>query len=607
MTTKVSEALPHWDFSNVYPGLESQEFQKASDELKTTLDDLDSYIAAHHISLSPDKMPDTSNTVKLAEIIGGFVDRMNAVFLLQNSLGTYLQSFVTTDSYNTTAAKRLSELEMVGVRVQQQNVKFDGWIRHIADVLPQILEHNGIAKEHAFILEETAEQSKYLMSEAEESLAAELGLSGDNAWAKLQGVISSQLSVSFELNGEAESMPITALQNLRYNPDADVRRRAYEAEMAAWDSVRQPLAAAMNGVKGSAVTLNKRRGRIDGLHSSLVSARIDRETLDAMLGAMRDSLPMFRRYFKAKAKRLGHEALPWWDLFASVGKSDRLFTWSETREFIITQFGTFSDRLADFAQHAFDSNWLDAEPRDGKRGGAFCMSLNSVKESRILCNFDGSLDQVFTVAHELGHAFHNHCLSEKTPLQRITPMTLAETASIFCETIVTDAILAETSDPEEELAILETDLIGSSQVIVDILSRFIFEKEVFERREQAELSADDFCDIMLSAQESTYGDGIDKQHLNKYMWTWKPHYYRPGLAFYNYPYAFGLLFGAGLYALYHKQGDSFISEYETLLGSTGEATPVDLAARFGIDIREQEFWASSLKLIGKRVDRYVEL
>ena len=600
------DPLPHWDLSNVYPGLESKGFLQAIDDLKARLGDLDSYLVERHIARGSPQTAQVSEA-QLADMIGGYLDRMNAALRLYRTLRAYVYSYVATDSYNTTAKRLLSELEMLSVHLRQQAVRFQGWIGSIADVLPQVLAHEGSARQHAFYLQETAEQSQYLMSEVEETLAAELSLSGANAWEKLQGVVCSQLTVPFERDGRVEKLPMAALQNLRSDPDGQVRRRAYEAELAVWETVREPLAAALNGVKGAVVTLNKRRGRADALHPSLDQARIDRETLEAMLGAMQDSFPLFRRYLKAKATRLGKESLPWWDLFAPGGKAERRFTFQEARDLIVEQFRTFADRLADFARRAFDNNWIDAQPRDGKEGGAFCMSLPCVEESRVLCNFDGSLDQVVTIAHELGHAYHNECRIGKMALQRITPMTLAETASIFCEAIVTDAALAQASSPEEELAILETYLIGATQIIVDITCRYLFEKEVFERREKVELSADDFCEVMLRCQEATYGHGLDNRHLHKYMWAWKPHYYDADLSFYNYPYAFGLLFGTGLYAVYRHRGPSFVPQYDALLGSTGEGRVAELAARFGIDIRKPDFWQGSLKVIEARIQRYLEL
>jgi pepF/M3 family oligoendopeptidase len=447
------------------------------------------------------------------------------------------------------------------------------------------------------------------MSEAEEALAGELGLSGASAWTKLQETITSQLTVDFELGGQVRKMPMPALINLHSHPDEAVRRRAHEAEMRAWETVREPLVACMNGIKGVNNTLNRRRGRTDALHPAIDRARIDRPTLEAMLAAMQDSLPVFRKYFKAKARRIGKDRLAWWDLFAPVGKAEKLYDWQEARDFVVTHFGQFSSDLAAFAGRAFDHNWIDAEQREGKRGGAFCMSVPGVKESRVLCNFDGSLDQVSTIAHELGHAFHNECAfrAGKTECQRRNPMTLAETASILCETIVMQALLLGTTDPQEELAILDAMLINDSQVIVDIYSRYLFEKEVFERRQKSDLSADDLCEIMERAQRAAYGDGLDEQHLHKYMWTWKPHYYSVDLPFYNFPYAFGLLFGLGLYAISQQRGAAFVADYVDLLASTGEAPAAELAARFGIDIRSRGFWDDSLALVAGRVERFCNL
>lgn len=593
--------IPRWDLSNVFPSIESPEFQAATENVKRQIEELEQFLGGR-VSQANVSTP----TTKLGALLGEAVNRFNALQETGYTLYSYLQSFVTTNSRDTVAMKKMSEFQQVMVRVQMLGTQFQAWVGKLTPVLDAAIESNETARAHAFNLKEIAEQSKYLMSEAEEGLAAEMSLSGASAWSKLQGTVTSQLTVDFELDGKTQKLPMPALINLRSHPDSETRRRAYEAENKAWDSVRETLAACMNGVKGEVNTLNKRRGRQDALHSAIDAARIDRPTLEAMLGAMRDSFPMFRRYFAAKAKRLGKEKLAWWDLFAPLGKTETKYTWDEARAFILENFGKFSPELADFARQAFDHRWIDAEQREGKRGGAFCMGVPAVKESRILSNFDGSLDQVSTLAHELGHGFHNYCAFQagKTMMQQDTPMTLAETASIMCETIVMQAILQQVSDPQEELAILETMLNGDSQVIVDIYSRYLFEKEIFERREKSELSPDDLSEIMERAQKETYGD---LEIYQPYMWTWKPHYYSAGLSFYNFPYAFGLLFGTGLYAIYQQRGEAFVADYKHLLASTGEATAADLAARFGIDIRLRKFWEDSLKVIEKKIERYEQL
>jgi pepF/M3 family oligoendopeptidase len=600
----ISTTPPRWDLSNVYPGLESPELEADIDRLKGIISDLETQVATD-VARSGPQTP----VPELAGILARLINAMNQSYELSGTLRPYFHSFVATDSRNTLARRRLSEFERISVRLQTLGTQVQAWVGRLAPVLDAVIAADPLISAHAFLIEEMAEQSRYLMSEPEEALAAELALSGADAWGKLQGTVTSQLTGEIELDGKLEKLPLPAVINLHSHPVEDVRRRAYELELSMLNSAREPLAACLNGVKGAVNSLDQRRGRQDALHSAIDDARIDRATLEAMLAAMVASFPTFRKYFQAKARRLGKQKLAWWDLFAPFGSSRQSYSFADARSFILEHFSAFSPGLSSFAQRAFDHNWIDAEQRDGKRGGAFCMGVQKVKESRVLCNFDGTLDQVSTIAHELGHAFHNECAYQagKTPLQQSTPMTMAETASIMCETIVMQAVLSQTSDTQDELAILETMLIGDSQVIVDIYSRYLFEKEVFERRQQAELSADDFCEIMERAQKATYGEGVDEQYLNRYMWAWKPHYYRAGLSFYNFPYAFGLLFGIGLYAIYRQRGAAFISEYTSLLASTGEGAAADLAARFGIDIRTRKFWEDSLAVIAERIDRYCAL
>jgi pepF/M3 family oligoendopeptidase len=596
--------LPRWDLSNVYPSLDSAAYAAGGEQFKRELDEL----AACLGRALPAAMPE-AGAAHIAGVLGEAVERFNSLYELAATRRAYITGFVATDSRNSEAAKALSTHEQLTVRLDQLSLQFRSWLGSLGTVLVEAIALDPVARAHAFMLCETAEQARYLMGPAEESLAAELTLSGGNAWGKLQGTITSQLTAEIDLDGRMQTLPMTAIINLRSHPDGDVRRRGYEVEMKAWESVAEPLAACMNGVKGEVVTLNRRRGREDALHSAIDQARIDRQTLDAMIGAMRDSLPVFRRYLRAKAQRLGKSQLPWWDIFAPMGASTRVYSYAEACNLVRETFGSFAPELAALAERAFTHNWIDVAPRPGKRGGAFCMEVPAVGESRVLTNFDGSLDQVSTLAHELGHAFHNDCAvrAGKTMLQSITPMTLAETASIMCETIITEAILARTDDPQAVLAVLETQLAGSTQVIVDIYARFLFEQEVFTRRAGGELAPAELCAIMAQAQRDSYGDGLDENYLHPYMWTWKPHYYRPTLSFYNFPYAFGLLFGTGLYAIYQERGAAFVPDYMDLLASTGEASAADLAARFGIDIRSRAFWEGSLRVIADQVERYEKL
>ena len=604
-----SNKLPRWDLTNVFPGLESYAFNQAVLDYRNDLTEMETYLDTHSVG-ETGELP--TEPAVLAKVTAGYLQQMNQLLDNSRSLFAYVLSFVSTDSYNTTAKRLMSELSMLSPRLQQVDVRFSAWIgRNVKEdegALLKASEFDPAVAAHAFVLQETAEQSRYQMSEAEENLTAELNVSGAVAWRQLFGVVTSQLMLPLVMDGKQQQLPLPAVINIRrFNVDEGIRHRAFDAEITALESVREPLTACMNGVKGTVLTLNKHRGRTDVLHQPLDQSRIDRETLDAMIGAMQASFPAFQSYWHKKAQRLGKELLAYWDLFAPFGQVNKKYSFQQAREIIENQFGSFTGDLAVLAKRAFDNNWIDAEPRDGKRGGAFCMRIPEVEESRILCNFDGSLGQLITMAHELGHAYHNKCAIGQTALNRQTPMTMAETASIFCQNIIFNAALSQTNDKQEKLVLLEDFLIDAGQVMVDITSRFLFEQKVFAKRETSDLSADDLCELMKECQLETYGDGLDSTHLHPYMWAWKPHYYSYSLSFYNYPYAFGQLFGLGLYAVYQQRGESFIPQYQALLGSTGLASSADLAARFDIDLRAPAFWESSLQVIKERIEEYKSL
>jgi oligoendopeptidase F len=400
---------------------------------------------------------------------------------------------------------------------------------------------------------------------------------------------------------------MSVIRTLATDPSAETRKSAYDAELAAWREAALPLAFALNGIKHETRLLAERRGWSDILERCCHNNSITRATLDAMRAAAEKSFPDFRRYLKAKARTVSRsEALPWWDLFAPLsvaGGQESDWSWDAAKAFIGENFDAYSQKMGDFARKTFTENWIDAEPRPGKRDGAFCAGVGP-GESRILQNYRPSFDGVSTLAHELGHAYHNLCLKDRTILQSSTPMTLAETASIFCETIVKHAAL-KSAGPAERLAILEASLQSSCQVVVDIDSRFRFEHAVFEKRRERDLSVDELCELMLTAQRETYGDGLESSALHPYMWAVKGHYY--GSAFYNFPYMFGFLFGLGLYAQYEQNPDSFRTAYDDLLSQTGMADATELARRFGLDIESEAFWSASLDVVRAEIDQFVAL
>ncbi|EYB67190.1 Oligoendopeptidase F [Deinococcus phoenicis] len=589
MTTTELRELPRWRTDDLYAGLDDSRLTADLAALREEVVALE--VAFDEVGVRKGGRAATPEA--LARVLGG----LNALATRLTSLRGFISSFVSTDSRNALAQQRMGDLTTLTLPLGPLRSRLTAWLG--GQDVEALLAASEVARDHEHLIRRSVQAAQHQMTPQEEDLAARLRPSGAGGWAKLHGNVSSQLTGEYR----GERLPVTALRALATDPDGNVRRDAFEAELKVWQDAEVVLAAALNGVKGEEGTLSIRRGFPDAVAPSLLTHGIDRETLDAMHGAVERSLPDFRRYFAAKARALGKERLDWWDLFAPVGRSETEWTYEAGTRFVEEQFRAYSDRLGDYAARAFREDWIDAGPRDGKRGGAFCMGWAG-DESRILMNHDPSLDSVSTLAHELGHGYHNLLKAPRTPLQRETPMTLAETASIFCETIIQNAAL-ERSEGDERLYVLETQLLGHAQVVVDIHSRFLFERAVFEKRAERDLTPQELNDLMTWAQRETYGDALATTH--PYMWAVKPHYY--SLGFYNYPYTFGLLFGLGLYAQYRqakaegKEAD-FQSRYDDLLSSTGLADARTLAARFGIDLHAPDFWEGSLNVIRGQIAAY---
>ncbi len=591
-----TQSMPRWNLDFPFPGLDSREFKEAFKGLQQALQALQTFFDTHRIQ-KPEHPITTDETI--ARIFEEALDRLDHLNEELHTVGAYIYAHITTDSHNSLAQARLSEFQKLTVPLQVLGTRFTAWLGALDHDRLRALSAK--AREYDLLLREARIEAEHQMSPAEERLAAEFSLVAGSAWGRLHGTYTSQILVPVRLEGKEKRLPMSAVRNLAHHADPEVRRHAYEAELKAWEQHAVPLAAALNGVKGEVLILVQHRGWPSALDEALFRNRISRETLDAMLTAAREYFPVFREYLQAKARALGHDgALPWYDLFAPMGNPGRAWTFDEARRFIVEQFGTYSEKLRRFGERAFAENWIDAEPREGKRGGGFCMRYYR-EQSRILMNFDPSFNSVRTLAHELGHAYHNLQLSQHPPTKRQTPMTLAETASTFTENLVSDAYLSQVTDPQEKLYLLEASLQHATQIVVDITSRFLFEQAVFERRKQRELTVPEFNDLMLQAQADTYGEALHPEYRHAYAWAVKPHYYSTRGSFYNFPYMFGELFGLGLVAEYRRDPDGFRERYDDLLASTGLYTAEELTARFGFDIRSPDFWRRSLETLARRV------
>lgn len=584
----------NWSLKELYTSFTSKEFLEDLDKVDKNINDL---------KVFSENLNKDSDSLKSLEDI---INKLENIYLLISKVASFASLTVSADSKNVEGRKYLDVINNKNSLLAEPLTKIYKWIASVENI-DEIINKSTLLKNHEFIIREIISKNKYMLSDKEEAIIAKMRTTGSDAWSNYKDYLISTHKVDINVDGKEESLPLTVVLNMAYSKDPEVRKKAYEAEIKSYEKIEEGVAAALNGIKGEVITTSELKGYKSPLHMTLEESRMDEDILNAMLTAIKESLPTFRKYLKRKAEILGHKnGLPFYDLYAPVIEKEMKFTFEEGKAFVEKNFRKFSDNLADFVLKAFENNWLDVYPKEGKVGGAFCASIKDIKESRILLNYGNSFSDIVTMAHELGHGFHGECLNNETMLNSEYPMTLAETASNFCEILIKKSAVKEASK-EEAFAILEAEISDCNQVIVDIYSRFLFESEVFEKRKESSLSVEEINNAMLNAQKEAYGDGLDSNYLHKYMWTWKPHYYYATANFYNFPYAFGNLFAKGLYAEYLKRGDSFCKEYEELLAVTGKNMVADVTKIMNIDVHDVNFWRNSLKLIEEDIEKFIEL
>ena len=577
-----------WDLSYLYKSFEDEAFKGDMESLKQDAAAIKALLEA----------ADDDETAKLKKLMAA----REALDAKVDRLSNYISCTLAVDATNQAAG--LADDQLMAAFTALTPL-YSGIARFVAGMrdLEGAIASSEELQQVAFALREMKENAAHLIPEDLEPWILEMKLSGGNAFSQLRDKLDSTLLVDYR----EEKLPLAAVRGKAYNPDPAVRKDAYDAEIASYAKIELPMSYCLNSIKMEARTLAKAKGFSSVLEMTLHDSRMDQETLDALWTAVKEYLPDFRRYLKAKGKMLGHaDGLPFWDLFAPVGQASKVYTIEEARETLLREMGKFTPRMAEFMDNAFEQRWIDIYPRPGKTGGAFCSPVHFADRSLVMTNFQGSFSDVSTLAHELGHAWHNRCLAGLPYALIDTPMPLAETASIFNETMLSYQVL-QSCGKEERLTLLESGLMEATQTVVDIYSRFLFEQEVVDTRADHAMTVEELKGAMLRAQEASYGDGLQKDARHPYMWACKSHYYSSGYNFYNFPYAFGLLFGKGVFAQYLEKGEAFVEDYCRLLRLCGSASVADVAASVGIDVRQPDFWRSSLEVIKKDIDEFCAL
>lgn len=583
--------MKKWRLDKLYKGFEDELFQKDLSQLDQLILEINS------------QSVDFNNYEKKADKLMRYLKNEMALNDLVDKLYHFASLTTSVESTNQEANKMVNLLQTKLTDLTKISTMFVKWMKDYPG-LDKDIEAYDLLREHKFHLHEIKERASHLLTTELEVMVAKLRQTGSSSWGKLQSLLTSTLDVEYD----GDIITLSEVRNLATDKDPDVRKKAYEAELKAYEKIEDSIAFALNSIKGEVNTISKARGFKSPLAQALENSRMKKETLEAMQSAVKDYYDVFRQYLKRKSKLLGHKnGLPFYDLFAPIGKNDTRFTIPEANDYILKNFKTFSPRLHDLAKRAFDEEWVDYTPRKGKRGGAFCANMHAIKESRIMTNFTGSFSDMITLSHELGHAYHGEAIFKESNLNSDYTMPVAETASTFCETIVNNAAIKDVKSDDEKIFLLESSLQDYTQVVIDIMSRFIFEKSVFEGREKTVFDANELKELMIQAQKETYGDGLDPDFLHPYMWVCKPHYYSGGLSYYNFPYTYGLLFAKGLYAKYLEDKGAFVKIYDDLLAATGQMKVEEVAELAGIDVTKKAFWKQSLDLLKKDIEIFLEL
>lgn len=512
---------------------------------------------------------------------------------------------ILRQSVDTSDQETLGWLNKINTMISdcsQERAVIKGAISRIQG-MDTYIEQDEKLKEYSFYLHSLQKKASHSLSDQEEGLLSKLNQTSKQAFSDLYYHLTAKAHV--ECMGK--DMTLTQVKNLCHDTNTEVRKEAFLCEMKCYESIKEPLAFAVNNIKRQQMMEAKLRGYQDPLEKMLEDSSMKRETLEAMYGAVDRYLPKFHEYLRTKAKLLGYDnGLPWYDIYATIGKGDMSFTMEDCEAYILKHFKNFSEDLYGMCKTAMEDHWIDYPSHAGKQSGAFCENLAWIKQSRIITNYADTLSDVITVAHELGHAYHGMLVEDQLPLNREYCMPLAETASTFNENIMYNALIHD-ADDQNKLFLIDTQLAALCQNICDIYTRFTFEKSIFDVCENQFLFAQDLQDLMIKAEKKCFGNGMDHDWLHPYRWITKVHYYIPDIAYYNFPYTFGALFSRGLYAMYEKEGEAFLPKYRALLKASTTNTVEDCAAVAGIDLTKPEFWEASLTSITKQMDEFLAL
>lgn len=586
-----------WDLDVFFEG------GSTSPELREHLNVTREKIAEMKIAVDKFAMPTSADD---ADEVVSLLEQMTDVSKHLRQVGAVIGCYLAADTTDQNALLLQGEMSTLSASYKPVALKFQQTLAAIdSDAWTALLETSQL-RTYEFILNEWREEVTLKLSEAEENVITALSVDGYEAWGNLYDQLVSDIQVEVEIDGEKKQLSVGQASNLSSNPDARVRKEAYEKLEEAWTEKEGFFASTLNHIAGFRLAVYEKRGWDSVLQEPLNYNRMKQETLDAMWGAINAEKEPFVQYLQTKAELLGEDNMHWYDLDAPVTSTTKTLSYNDGAVFILKHFGEFGEELETFSRKAFEDRWIEAEDRPNKRPGGFCTGMPMSEQSRIFMTYSGTMSNVATLAHELGHAFHSYALKPVPYLNRGYAMNVAETASTFAEMIVADAAVKSATTKEEKIALLEDKIQRSVAFFMNIQARFLFETRFYEARKEGIVPATKLNELMVEAQQEAYGEALDVTH--PHFWASKLHFYMTSVPFYNFPYTFGYLFSLSIYAKALEEGKNFEEKYIALLQDTAVMTVEDLAMKhLGEDITKQEFWAKGVTLCVEDVKEFLTL
>jgi oligoendopeptidase F len=592
--------LMNWDLSPYFPSFDGAEYRAFNEALRI------------------DVRTATAGAKELEPLRSDNVDAWAALLVSYEGLSTrlshvwsYVHALASCDAKNESFRKESSRLAVLGAEMQKLAVELFRGVRDADDDAMGALVAMPSLENAKFYLQRLRDEARLSMDAAREGLAADLGTDGIHAWGRLYDTVAGTLNFEMQWpDGRSERLPMSRRRSLTSNADPLVRKAAFDGGNVAWQGVADVTSAALNAIAGTRHTLYAQRGIQHFLDVAIFDAAISRKTLDAMFEAVEDNAEVARRFLRLKARALGQKQIGWWDLEAPLPlKSSQEVSWDGAQEMVRGAFSRAYPELSKFFDQVITRNWVEHEPREGKQPGAYCTSSPLINESRVFMTFQGALSDVSTLAHEVGHAYHNWVMRDLRGMARNYPMTLAESASTFAEMVLSDGLLENPEISEEQQAVLLSEQLGDATAfLLDIPVRFQFEKEFYDRRRREEVGTSELSELMTKTQRRIFGDTLAQGGEDPLFWASKLHFYISGVSFYNFPYTFGYLLSRGLYAQFKAEGPAFLPRYERLLKLTGSGLAHDVAKEaLGRDLESREFWQEGIRSLESPLNQLEKL